>query len=102
MGDAVHIHVLGASITIQTDQNPHYIQSLVDYIQTKATEVKGMTGKTDHLKTSILAALLIADELFEERRTGSNRETGDEGAESLTQRIIEKIDTALEGRESDR
>ncbi len=102
MGDAVQISVLGTSLTIQSDQDPQYIHSLVAYIQKKVREIEGMTGQKEHLKTSILAALLITDELFQERASKTNRESQDDGSESLTQRMIEKIDLALEGRERDR
>jgi cell division protein ZapA (FtsZ GTPase activity inhibitor) len=104
MGDRVQIRLLGTSFSIQTDQHPEYVESLVAYLEDKIRLVGGSSGTKDQLKTVILAALLVSDELFQLRSTtrateppGQEREI-----EALALSLIHRIDAVLEGEPPDR
>ena len=99
MGDTVHIRVLGTSFTIQTDQPPEYVESLISYIQEKVRTIESSAGSKENLKTAILVSVLLADELFQSRSAASR-----EAAESLNvdeieryaRDLIKRIDATLE------
>jgi len=98
MGNPVQIRVLGTSFTIMTDQDPDYVETLVDYIREQAATLARVEGSMDGAKSAILVALLITDELFRARRGEPNV---DNEAEDLTLRMIKQIDAVLddEGRQ---
>ena len=95
MGKGIPIHVLGTSFAIQTDESPEYVEKLVTYVTTKVETLQKSIDTKDNLRLVVLAAVLIADELFKEReapQTGGD--AGDLG--DLTESIIARLDEALE------
>ena len=94
MGKGIPIHVLGTSFAIQTDESPEYVERLVTYVTTKVETLQRSIGTKDNLRLVVLAAVLIADELFKERGAKSGGEAGDLG--DLTESIIARLDDALE------
>jgi cell division protein ZapA (FtsZ GTPase activity inhibitor) len=96
MGKGIPIHVLGSSFSIQTDESPEYVESLVSYVTTKVEALQRSIDTKDNLRLVVLAAVLIADELFKERdgTTKTSDEAGDLG--DLTESIIARLDEALE------
>ncbi len=95
MGNGVPIHVLGTSFAIQTDENPEYVQKLVKYLTSKIEALQKSLDTKDSLRIVIIAAVLIADELFKERgkQPQSNR---NDGLEDMAENIITKLDRALD------
>ena len=95
MGEGIPIHVLGTSFAIQTDESPEYVKKLVDYVTEKVEILQRSVGAKDNLRLVVLAAVLIADELFKEREApkaaGGADDLGD-----LTESIIARLDEALE------
>ena len=85
--------MLGASFSIQTDQNAEYVDSLVEYVRQKAGEIEQSAGSNDALRTAILTAVLLADELFQQKADPKPR--SDE-VELFTKTMIERIDSVLE------
>ena len=95
MGKGIPIHVLGTSFAIQTDESPEYVEKLVTYVTTKVETLQRSIDTKDNLRLVVLAAVLIADELFKEREgTKTGGEAGD--LEDLTESIIARLDEALE------
>jgi cell division protein ZapA (FtsZ GTPase activity inhibitor) len=110
----LRIELLGTAFTIQTDEDPQYVQDLVDYYRTKVQEVQGRIPSNDALKIAIVAGVLTADELFRARdradgatdaaegasarpgETGSNQGHADmQELEHITQRLIDVLDRSL-------
>lgn len=93
----VQIQILGASFTIQADEDPEYLSRLVDYLADKVQEIERTVSTRDPLRISILAGLLLADELFKDRaRLGSTLSPSEsEEAERITRRLIRSIDESL-------
>lgn len=97
----MRIELLGASFQIQSDESPEYIEQLLEHFRSRVDQIEQTVATGDPLKKSILAALLVTDELFSERRhrdaTGSVRIAPEEAheIERITSRIISNIDATL-------
>lgn len=96
MGKGVPIHVLGTSFAVQTDESPEYVEKLVDFVKAKIAGLQKSIETRDQLRIAVLAAILIADELFKEREKQPGSGSGDDEISNMTQNIIAKIDKALE------
>lgn len=88
----MRINLLGASFTIKTDQDEAYLHDLVAYLETKVREIESSVTTQDATKVSILAALLVVDELFQAR---SDESATSEPAEELADRLIQELDAAI-------
>ncbi len=93
----MRIEILGTAFHLETDQDPEYLADCVDYLRTKLQEVEGSVSTTDPLKLAILAGLLSVDELFQERSKHGRSGTpaAEAEIETITRRMIEKIDAGL-------
>lgn len=101
----MRIELLGTAFTIQTDEDPQYVQDLVDYYRTKVQEVQGRIPSSDALKIAIVAGVLTADELFRARErakgdapageSGSNQHEETRELEQITQQLINVLDRSL-------
>lgn len=98
MGKGIPIHVLGTNFTIQTDENPAYVEKLVEYVCTKIRTLEQSVGTKESLRIAVLASVLIADELFKEREKPAAAETT-EGVKlkNMTDHMIARLDAALDG-----
>ncbi len=97
--EVVQIKILGTTFSIRSDQDPEYVQQLLEYLNTKIDEIQKNTAPTDSMRTAILASLLITDELFKEReKAGSSAAETDASREAsrLTAEIIQKLEKSLE------
>ncbi len=121
------IELLGTSFSIQTDEDPQYVQDLVDYFRTKVQDVQTRLTSGDPLKIAIVAGVLTADELFRLREQAAAAEAGavsgsaadgtpldhrgdrsagrdgaDESAQAaeITQKLIEALDHSLADSQS--
>ena len=96
----VTVNILGTSFAVRADEDPEYVTSLVRYISQKVDEIEKSSPVKDPLRQSILAAILITDELFKERKQSKkkNREEDRESLEAaeITSRMIEVLDQSLE------
>ncbi len=84
---SVEVYILGQKYSIKGDAPEEYIKKLASYVNEKLQEVHSSSPNITPLKTSILAAITIADELYKARIE----------QERLTKYIEEKTDvlTAL-------
>ncbi len=98
MGKGIPIHVLGTSFTIQTDESPEYVRTLVDYVTDKITVLEKSISTKDTVRLALLASILITDELFKERQLpGSTISEDGERIGHLTDHIIARLNDALDG-----
>ena len=92
----MRIDILGTSFTIQTDEDPEYLNDLLDYLRTKIEEIRKKVDTPDNLKVAILASLLMADELFKERDKHKSIDTNQsKEAERITEQLIDQLNKAL-------
>jgi len=64
----ITVNIFGNEYTIKGVAEPEYITSLAAYINNKMTEVQDATGLKDTKKIAILAAINLADELFDAKK----------------------------------
>lgn len=108
MGKGIPIHVLGTSFTIQTDESPEYVQQLVKYVSSKIDGLTKTVSTKDSIRIAVLAAILIADELFKEREAAGGGAGGsspravpgavpEDELEHLADHMIARLDSVLDG-----
>lgn len=93
--DLFNIKALGTSFKIQVDENPEYMEEVLDYLEKVILKVESTTGMKDPLKIAILASVYLIDELYKERKSGGNQSVENEVSE-LTERFISCIESVLE------
>ena len=97
--EIVQITILGTSFSITSDEDPAYVEELVTYFKRKIGDIEKSVSSKDPLRISILAGLLIADELYKIRNKSrfpkpeENRSS--EEAARLTKEMIERLDRSL-------
>ncbi len=83
----MRIELFGTAFSIQTDEDPEYLQRVVDHFQKRATEIQSSVGTSDSLKVAILTGLQVTDELFKAQEQPELNSTVD--------RLISAIDDIL-------
>lgn len=91
----MRIELLGSAFTIQSDEDPAYLQSVVDYYSHKVEEVSRSVATSDPLKISILAGILAADEYLKARGG-----IDDPRVAQITADLISRLDETLDEHES--
>jgi cell division protein ZapA (FtsZ GTPase activity inhibitor) len=74
----VELTFLGTKLTVRTEAEPEYLESLVRYLEQAVAQLR-QAGVRDDTTALKLAALDVADELFRERED-KQRAAGDVGA----------------------
>ena len=97
----LRIDILGASFSILADEDPAYLESLLNRYRMVIENTQKSTGITDPLKIAILTGFLLCDELQKLRRREGVPDGGAHEAreaERLTLDLIARIDKALENK----
>ncbi len=89
MGSQTRVLILGDEYPIKGDVDGDTTRKVVDYMNQKVTEVRGMSSSFDKLKIAILSALNITGELFEYR---TRAEHAERELTELEQRAVELTD----------
>jgi len=87
----LRIDILGTSLTISADEEPEYLDLLLDKYQSAVENVQRKTGLKDPLKTAILTGFLLCDELEKAGKAAVNDNDPLE-AEQLTLGMISRLD----------
>lgn len=90
MSRSVKVSVAGQKIALRTDAKPKYVKELASFVSAKMEEVKsgGKTVTTQSL--ALLAALQIADELYQLRKS---QEQLKRQVKERTQRILRYLES---------
>ena len=91
----VDIKALGTSFKIQVDEDPVYMQEILDYLDKVVSKVETTTGMKDPLRIALLTAVYLIDELYKEKKSDKNQFAENEVSE-LTEKIISCIESVLE------
>jgi cell division protein ZapA (FtsZ GTPase activity inhibitor) len=99
----LRIDILGTSFTIAADEPAVYLESLLAKYSSAVESARRATGLIDPLKLSIVAGILLSDELEQCKKNPKNplksnsSGTDDKNAEAerLTLDLIARIDEAL-------
>ena len=92
----LQIDTLGTSFAIQANENEEYLEKLLNYYRRIVSQVENESGLKDPLKTSIIAGIMICDELCKEKQKLQytnqtiSRQDLDE-AEKITLRMIDNL-----------
>lgn len=88
----VHVEIFGQSYAIRAGAEPGYVEQLAAYVDGQMKEIGRSGGAVDSLRVAVLAALNVADELFQER---ARARSGGEGAQARAQALAEQLEQAL-------
>lgn len=97
------IDALNTNFTIQAKEDDEYLQNLLSYYKQMLKQVETGTLLNDNLKISILAGIMLCDELYKEKcKNHSNTDDFNavsqfelSEAERITVKMIEDIDRIL-------
>lgn len=64
----IRVNIFGTEYTLRADENENYINEIARYLDEKMREVDKNSSIKSSSKISILAALNVVDELFQERK----------------------------------
>ena len=92
-GNQVQISIFGQEYSVKAPADPKYIQKIAEYVDGKMREVQsGFSSTQSSTRIAILAAMNIADELFNARQSGDVDSTA---VEQKMSSLIDFIDENL-------
>jgi cell division protein ZapA len=62
--NTIEVNILGSTFSIQSDNDPLYLEEVVAYLKDRIDQVKKDYTIQDSLKISLMASLNLVDELF--------------------------------------
>lgn len=93
----LQIDLLGTSFAIQADEKPEYLAKLYEHLKKSIRQIEAASSVKDPIKISLIASLMLCDELFKEKAKHSNESYIDLAtAEKITLEMISKIDRAIQ------
>ena len=93
--ERIPVNILGQTDEIIGDSSEAlYYNSLARFVEDKMREIQNATHIVSSQKIAVLAALNIADELFQERDTKS---FSSKSSEKKCEELIQMLDSVLEG-----
>ena len=94
---SVSISLLGTSFKLRAQEDSLHLQRIVDYYSKIVSQVESSVSERDPLKLSILAGIMVIDELFTNNKQSdyTNKDELDE-VENITLHLINTIDKSLE------
>lgn len=95
MASVHRIEMLGASFTIQSDEKPEYVDSLIRQFKIRSESVRVNTRTEDPLRIAILTGLFLIDELKRSAPEGSRDDAERVEAERRTLSLIARLDEKL-------
>jgi len=94
----MRIDLLGAEFNIKSDEDPEYLEEVLEVYRSKIEEIRTTAGTSDPLKIAILAGILTADDYL--KQTGAQR-TSQAEATQITVGLITELEEALDATDPD-
>jgi cell division protein ZapA len=91
--NATTVEIFGREYKIRGVADEQYMRTVAGYVDKKMREVSSGPSLPSHDRLAILAALNIADELFQERKQASDVQTG---IEQKANKLISILDQNLQ------
>src|SRR6476661_5932895 len=88
----IKVEIYDQAYTVRSDGDPDYLKQLAEYVDQRMREISSGTLTVDSRKVAILAALYIADELHQLRRS---HEAADEQLATRSAECSEMLDRLL-------
>ncbi|MDR1900450.1 MAG: mannose-6-phosphate isomerase, class I [Treponema sp.] len=93
----LQLNILGTSFSISADEDPAYLEELLNFYKAALENTKKSTGIKNPLHIAILTGFLLCDELKKNRLPRPAGGAGEDGAaEKLTLDLIARIDRVLD------
>jgi cell division protein ZapA len=90
--NSVRVNIYGEEYAVRADGGAEYIREVAGYVDRKMREIGDTTNSKSPMKVSILAALNITDELFQER---SSQTSQIDNFEDRTRAMLSLLEEAL-------
>lgn len=87
------VDIFGRRYKIETEHDPETIEELAGHVDRRMRAISGRIEPGDVVGAAVLAALNIADDYYQTRRTLEQR---DEEITERTRELVDRIDRALE------
>jgi len=84
------VRIMGEDYPIKSDADPGYLHDLARFVEDKIFSVASKNKLPPRLKREVLAALLIADEYFSEKKKNSELEKKQAELTATVQKVLEK------------
>src|SRR6266446_1029582 len=94
----IKVEIYDQAYTVRSDGDPDYLKQLAEYVDQRMREISSGTLTVDSRKVAILAALYIADELHQLRRS---HEAADEQLATRSTECSEMLDRLLKAPRRD-
>jgi cell division protein ZapA (FtsZ GTPase activity inhibitor) len=91
----LRIDLLGTSLSIAADEDPAYLESLLNRYRIVIENTKKSTNLTDPLKLALLTGFLLCDEIEKMKKQDARGEREAREAEQLTLDLIARIDEVI-------
>ncbi len=97
----LQIDLLGTSFSIKADEDTAYLEKILGYYKRIVKQIEDGGSLSDPLKISILAGVMLSDELYKAKsrsikfQTALENNSTDQEADRITKSLIEKIDRVL-------
>jgi len=88
----IKVEIYDQAYTVRSDGDPEYLKQLAEYVDQRMREISSGTLTVDSRKVAILAALYIADELHQLRKS---HDQADEQLASRSAECSELLDRLL-------
>ena len=92
MSNTFKINLLGSSFSVQTNEDPEYINRILSYLEQEINKAQSSFNIKEPLKISLLTCINLIDELFREQNS-AERDKAE--AEAFAQRLISSLDAAM-------
>ncbi len=98
---SLQIDLLGTSFSIKADEETSYLEQILGYYKRIVKQIEAGGALSDPLKISILAGIMLSDELYKAKgrsvkyQTALENNSVDLEADRITKSLIEKIDSVL-------
>lgn len=94
---SVSISLLGTSFKLRAQEDSLHLQRIVDYYSKIVSQVESSVSERDPLKLSILAGIMVIDELFTNNKQSDYTNTDElDEVENITLHLINTINKTLE------
>jgi cell division protein ZapA len=93
---AITVKIAGVSYRMLTDADPTYLRTLASYVDDKLREAREMSQPAPTQKLTVLAAMNIADELFQERQKRGRIERQVRGSSRRLLTLLERAERSLD------
>jgi cell division protein ZapA len=89
----VHVEIFGQTYAVQAGAETGYVEQLAAFVDAQMREVSRGAGAVDSVRIAVLAALNIADELFQAK---SRLQGIDEQVKRRTEGLVRALSTVLD------